>query len=581
MFRQLTDWVRDFLPRARRRGLSRQANGRHRTAESLEVRTLLSGTTPASPEALVLYDDHLQVWIAADSDGTQFVNEKVLGTWQRSRDWTFLQGDFNGDHRPDVLGRAADGQWQLVLNLAIGIQTQTGAEIGLTADLDWNQLVVGDFDGNGRDDVAGLNATGEWSYAASTPSGFQVVYMRRISANGYISHLVADFDNDGQDDIANLHSNGHWWVTESEGSEFRNVYYGPVSPYTAGGWMNFQVGDFTGDGFTDTLLQDAIGRWWIGRNTQHGRFTTYGANRWGTTGYEEFRVGDFNGDGRDDLAGRTVSNAWFVNVSQPDGGMLLDNRWAKWGRDYDVASAQGDFNGDGIEDIVGWFPESGGFWAQLGTANHSDQARFGNFHAILQPIEDVAGLPRVLLIGDSISIGYTMAVRDAFIGEANVHRILTNGGPTDKGLEQLAGWLGSESWDVIHFNFGLHDLKYLDANDQLVDPSVGTQVNSPEEYRQNLELIVQQLQATGAKLVWANTTPIQPGSLGRKVEDVALYNNVAKQVMDAHSIPINDLYYYAITNLGSYQKPADVHFTLAGSDLLAQVVSNGIRLLLN
>ena len=40
----------------------------------------------------------------------------------------------------------------------------------------------------------------------------------------------------------------------------------------------------------------------------------------------------------------------------------------------------------------------------------------------LAPIVDVAGLPRVLLIGDSISIGYTLPVREALKGKANVHR---------------------------------------------------------------------------------------------------------------------------------------------------------------
>ncbi len=77
-------------------------------------------------------------------------------------------------------------------------------------------------------------------------------------------------------------------------------------------------------------------------------------------------------------------------------------------------------------------------------------------------VTDDPKLPRVLLIGDSISIGYTVPVRELLAGQANVHRPLTNCGPTTRGLEQLDGWLGEEKWDVIHFNFGLHDLKYID-----------------------------------------------------------------------------------------------------------------------
>jgi len=58
----------------------------------------------------------------------------------------------------------------------------------------------------------------------------------------------------------------------------------------------------------------------------------------------------------------------------------------------------------------------------------------------LSAIEDVPGLPRVLLIGDSISIGYTIPTRKLLQGKANVHRIPVNGGPTTRGLEQIENW---------------------------------------------------------------------------------------------------------------------------------------------
>jgi len=51
-------------------------------------------------------------------------------------------------------------------------------------------------------------------------------------------------------------------------------------------------------------------------------------------------------------------------------------------------------------------------------------------HPSLEPVEDVAGLPRVLLIGDSISMGYTVPTRELLADKANVHRVPENGGPT-------------------------------------------------------------------------------------------------------------------------------------------------------
>ena len=77
----------------------------------------------------------------------------------------------------------------------------------------------------------------------------------------------------------------------------------------------------------------------------------------------------------------------------------------------------------------------------------------------LEPIQDVPNLPRVLLIGDSISIGYTIPTRELLAGKANLHRIPANGGPTINGLKSLDAWLGNAKWDVIHFNWGLHDLR--------------------------------------------------------------------------------------------------------------------------
>src|SRR5436190_516167 len=63
------------------------------------------------------------------------------------------------------------------------------------------------------------------------------------------------------------------------------------------------------------------------------------------------------------------------------------------------------------------------------------------------PIKDQPDLPRVLLIGDSVSVGYTLATREELKGEANVHRIPENAGHTGKSLETIDGWFGAGKWD--------------------------------------------------------------------------------------------------------------------------------------
>ena len=196
----------------------------------------------------------------------------------------------------------------------------------------------------------------------------------------------------------------------------------------------------------------------------------------------------------------------------------------------------------------------------------------------LARIEDQSGLPRVLLIGDSISIGYTLPVRELLKGKVNLHRIPTNGGATIKGLEQIDSWIGKKKWDVIHFNWGLHDLKYMGPNGENLFPKEkGGKVQvALVKYKKNLERLVSRLNKTGAKLIWRNTTPIPPGSKGRYVGDSISYNSAASLVMIRHGIPTHDLFTLSRERMKEIMKPANVHFTEEGSKVLAESVAEVI-----
>jgi lysophospholipase L1-like esterase len=185
-------------------------------------------------------------------------------------------------------------------------------------------------------------------------------------------------------------------------------------------------------------------------------------------------------------------------------------------------------------------------------------------------VADDPALPRVLLIGDSISIGYTVPTQKILTGKANVHRIGENGGPTTRGLERIDGWLGDGKWDLIHVNFGLHDLKRTGDGLHLVPIS---------EYESNLARLIARLSKTGAKLIWASTTAVPDADLSppRKDADVVAYNQAAARVMKKHGVPTNDLYAFTKPILSEIQRPANVHFTDAGSQRLAEQVAAAIR----
>lgn len=187
----------------------------------------------------------------------------------------------------------------------------------------------------------------------------------------------------------------------------------------------------------------------------------------------------------------------------------------------------------------------------------------------MAPIQDVAGLPRVLLIGDSISIGYTQPTRKLLEGKANVHRIPTNGGPTKNGVANIQKWLGTGKWDVIHFNWGIHDLKFMPDGKRQVEAA---------DYEANLRSLVATLKATGAKLIWASTTPIPEGELNppRKFGQVPEYNAIAAKVMNENGVTINDLNAWMTPRFEELHKPKDLHYTDAGSEHLARKVAEAI-----
>lgn len=186
-----------------------------------------------------------------------------------------------------------------------------------------------------------------------------------------------------------------------------------------------------------------------------------------------------------------------------------------------------------------------------------------------EPIQDIAGLPRVLLIGDSISIGYTLLVRELLKGKANVHRIPENGGPTINGIDKIEAWLGRGPWDVIHFNFGLHDIRRMETGQWQVPL---------HRYEQNLQTLVRRMKQTGAKLIFAATTPVPAGKLNppRIPGDEVLFNDAALALMRREGVAVNDLWSYAKPHLAEWQMPANVHFPELGSHKLALRVAAAI-----
>ena len=176
-------------------------------------------------------------------------------------------------------------------------------------------------------------------------------------------------------------------------------------------------------------------------------------------------------------------------------------------------------------------------------------------------VRDGQGLPRVLLIGDSVSRGYTQDVRKVLNGKMNVHRAPENCGPTANGIKKIDAWLGESKWDLIHFNFGIHD-----------------RATSLPDYVQRLEQLVERMKRTGAKLVWATTTPIpDDASKNQRAESIVERNVAALSVMQKHGVAVDDLFGAVTPHLSKLQNPNDVHFNAEGYEFLGKQVASVLQ----
>lgn len=179
--------------------------------------------------------------------------------------------------------------------------------------------------------------------------------------------------------------------------------------------------------------------------------------------------------------------------------------------------------------------------------------------------DDDPKLPRVLSIGDSISMNYEQAARGNLKGIANYHRITDNCWSTARCVSFVSYWMGDytkpgRGWDVILFNAGLHDMKQKEPGGAYAMPL--------DDYKKNLRIWIEQMKPTGATLMFVTTTPVQNDSgsaryayRSKGAEDD--FNKAAREVLkDYPEILICDLA-GEIDNSSAFdkwRKAKDVHF---------------------
>ena len=178
-------------------------------------------------------------------------------------------------------------------------------------------------------------------------------------------------------------------------------------------------------------------------------------------------------------------------------------------------------------------------------------------------------LPRVLLIGDSITRDYYQGVEKLLEGKAYVARLATSRFASDPVLlQEIALVLDNTKFEIVHFNNGMHGWQH-----------------SESEYRNAFPQLLKTIQthAPQAKLICATTTPLKDSrpadALAASDERIAQRNRIALDCVHGKKIAVDDL---NTLMRGHPEYHSDnVHFNSQGIDIQAMQVAEHIKLLLD
>ena len=186
-------------------------------------------------------------------------------------------------------------------------------------------------------------------------------------------------------------------------------------------------------------------------------------------------------------------------------------------------------------------------------------------------------LPKVVLVGDSIRLGYAPLVAKKLEGKAIVVSFKENGADSKNVLKNLEKWVISQKPDLVHLNCGLHDIKF--------DKKTKTHQVPLDEYEKNLRAIHEQISKnTKAIFIFALTTPIHDdrhamrnASFDRFEKDVVLFNTKAGSLMTSLKVPLNDLHEVVMKKGMDKMLGKDgTHYTPEGNAELADAVAQVI-----
>ncbi len=262
-----------------------------------------------------------------------------------------VKGDFDGDGKTDVaVFRPSQSVWYL-LQSSLGFRYEV---FGLNTD----ELAPGDYDSDGKTDIAVFRkADGIWYILNSRTNTLRTQYW----GNSSDVAVQGDYDGDDKTDVAVYRSNGFWYIIQSSNNNLRTITLGSPSDKAV-------QADYDGDGVTDAAIYSPnLGVWTIS-----GSFAGVIAQRFGLP-TDRPVPGDYDGDGYDDIAVYRASTGTWYSVRSGNNNSFSA---IQWGTSEDIPAA-GDYDGDGKEDVAVFRPSNGTWYVSRSSDNSLFAVQFG------------------------------------------------------------------------------------------------------------------------------------------------------------------------------------------------------------
>lgn len=183
-----------------------------------------------------------------------------------------------------------------------------------------------------------------------------------------------------------------------------------------------------------------------------------------------------------------------------------------------------------------------------------------------------AKVEKVLVIGDSISMGYMQPTQELLAGEFELTHPDENCKNSTYTRSRLETWLAQNpEATTITWNNGIWNATVDEESEHF--EWYATPI---EQYRDDILFIARRLKQTGARVIFFTTTP-PDGDTSVDAELIDLQNAVAKEVLPAEGIEIYDLNQWVKDKSPEHRSPGNLHYSEDGSKILAEFVASAIK----